>query len=384
MKRIALIFSALLPFVAAAQLPMLLNHGAAGLVGVPPNQAFLSYANDLANFYGDSITVGYNPNPPYSTPNRFSTLLSAQYLMIESNHGVGGTQIADAGQADQITANTSVNDTNVSVWLTGYNDVFYYGNNAAALADNQAAATCLAAWLGVPARVRVPWNSTNGFPNPGSIYYSAGWAFLPSTLGGLAASSQAGASASFFFTGNTLLIGMARASSGAGTATLVLGDFISNNFIPKQTNSYSCVRSSADTAQGRNYSPALVIITNLTGATHGAIFSADTAANTFFGWFAGYATNQSPKVVLSGTLAPAGGNYISTYLPGNFQNGSSVATAQYTAMLSNVAATLSAVKLNVKWVPAPLLNSNTDYFYDNIHPNDSGHLKIKNAIQAAF
>lgn len=384
MKRLALILITLLPFAVVAQLPQLLNRSAAGLVGVPPNQSFLGYANYPAHFYGDSITVGYNPDPPYFTTNRFSTLLSAQYLMIENNHGVGGTQIADAGQADQITANTSISDKTVSVWLTGYNDVFYHGNNAAALADNQAAVSGLAAWLALPANVRVPWNATNNFPNPGSIYYSPGWLFLGSTLGGLAASTQAGASASFFFTGNTLLVGMARASSGAGTATLVLGDMINNNFIPTQTNVYSCVRTAANTAQGRNYSPALIVVTNLSSATHGAIFSADSAANTFFGWFAGYSTNQAPKVVLSGTLTPAGGNYLSPYLPGNFQNGSSIATAQYTAMMSNVAVTLSSAKLNVKWVAPPLLDSGSDFYFDGIHPNDNGHLKIKNRIQSAF
>jgi hypothetical protein len=385
-KKFAAIAVWLAPMVLLAQLPMLLNRGGAQLIGVPPNQAFTSYVGDVASFYGDSVTVGYNPNPPFTdTPNRFSTLLCAQYSMVESNYGVGGSQIADAGEADQITANTAISNTNVSVWLAGYNDVFYFGNNAAALTDNQAAVESLAAWLALPAAVRVPWNATGNFPNPGNIYYSPGWVFLPTTLGGVAGSTQAGASASFFFLGDTLLIGTARASSGAGDATLIIGDLVNNDFIPTQTNHYSCVRNSPDTAQGRNYSAGLIVITNLsTTATHGAIFSADTAANTFFCWFASYSTNQLPKVVLSGTLQPAGAQYANPNLPANFQNGSTLAATQYSQMTSNVAARLSAVRLNVKWVPAPLLDSSTDYYFDGIHPNDSGHLKIKNVVQTAF
>ena len=71
-------------------------------------------------------------------------------------------------------------------------------------------------------------------------------------------------------------------------------------------------------------------------------------------------------------------------LPSGFYNGSDLAADQYSGMISNVAATLSAAKLNVSYVPVPVLDSNTDWEFDGIHPNESGHLKLKNAIQAAF
>ena len=214
MKWGLVIVALLWPILLPAQLPLLLDRSKPQLIGVPPNQTFIGYFGDVANFYGDSVTVGFNPNNNGYTTNRFSTLLCTQFSMSESNYGVGGSQIADPGESDQITANNSISVTNVSVWLAGYDDVFYFGANAAALTDNLATVESMAAWLAIPTTVRTPWNATNNFPTPGNIYYSAGWVFLPNTLGGLAGSTQPGASASFFFSGNTLLIGAARASSG--------------------------------------------------------------------------------------------------------------------------------------------------------------------------
>ena len=246
----------------------------------------VSYTNAIAYFYGDSVTEGYNPNPPYTNlASRFPALLCTNFAMIESNNGVGGSQIADLGEADMIETNNAIYGTNVSVWLAGYNDVFYYGTNAAALDDNEAALESLAAWLAIPTSVRVPCNNTNNWNtwhNPGVIYYDPGWGFY-STLGGSAYSTQTGNSASFFFSGNTLLIGTARVASNGGVETVVVGDIdqANNLFIPTATNTYSCIRTSANTATARSYSPGLIIFTNLSNAAiHGAILTAQSAAKS--------------------------------------------------------------------------------------------------------
>ena len=379
MKRRALILFALLPMVAVAQLPMLLDRSRPQLVGVPPNQGYVAYFNYPANFYGDSITAGYLLN---SLTNRYSSLLSAQYYLVESNYGVGGSQIIDPGESDNITANNSISNNTVSVWFAGYNDMRYYGSDSAALTDNFAALESLAAWLAVPTAMRVPWNSTNNFPAPGNIYYSPGWIFLPSALGGLAASTQPGAIAGFYFSGSTLLIGTAR-GGGAGSGTLVVGDYVNNTFTPTYTNNISCLRTAAATAAGRSYSAALIIVTNLSSNTnHGAIFTAQSAANTYLCWYASYSTNLLPKVVLSGTLqmAPEGAG-----LGAPDNNATPAAAALYSGIISNAAAALAAAQLNVKYAAPPLLNTNTDWeIPDWIHPNESGHLKIKTAIQTAF
>jgi hypothetical protein len=240
--------------------------------------------------------------------------------------------------------------------------------------------------------LRVPSSYTSNYsPTNSSIYYPGGWTFFPA-LGGLEASSQPNA-ASFFFSGSTLLIGTARANSGCGSVTVTVGDYVGGNLLPiYATNVYSCVRTSPNTGPGptgndfgnRSYSPGLILITNLTANRHYAFFTPQTSANTFLGWYASYATNLLPKVVLAGTLGIAGSNYLDPSLPLGYTNGSVLAVQEYSGMLSNAAVTLAGVGLNVKWVPVPILNSNTDYFSDGIHPDASGHQKLETAIQAGF
>lgn len=392
-KRLAVILALLAPLLASAQLPMLLDHGRPRLVGVPPNQAYNGYIGDLAYFYGDSVTLGYNPNYPQTNflTGRFAQVLCTNLSMLESNLGVGGSEIADA-QADAITTNYSISDSSVSVWLAGYNDVFWFGTNAAALTDNLQAVESLAAWLAIPTANRVSCtNMSNYSPTNNSIYFPPGWSPLPA-LGGLEYSTQPNA-ASFFFSGSTLLIGTARLNSGSGNVAVTVGDYVSDTVLPPYvTNVYSCVRTSPNTGPGpppnsfgnRTYSPGLIIITNLTANRHYAFFTPQTTNYTFLGWYASYATNQLPKVVLAGTLKIAGSNWTDPYLPAGYTSGSDLAASQYSLMLSNAAAVLSAVQLNVKWVPVPVLDSNADYFFDGIHPDTSGHQKLETAIQGAF
>jgi lysophospholipase L1-like esterase len=390
-KTAVLILALLLPLAVSAQLPMLLDQNKAGLIGVPPAQAFTKYVGDIAYFYGDSVTAGFDPVTDSDITNRFSTLLCQQFSMIEVTNAVGGSEIADA-ESDNITTNNSISNSSVSVWLAGYNDVFWFGTNAAALTDNFAAVESDAAWLAIPSSLRVPSSDTSNYsPTNSSIFYPAGWKFLPA-LGGLMFSSQPNA-ASFFFSGSTLLIGTARLNSGSGSVTVTVGDYVDGNLLPTYaTNVYSCVRTSPNTGPGptgnnfgdRSYSPGLIIFTNLTANRHYAFFTPQTTDYTFLGWYASYSTNLLPKVVLAGTLGIAGSNYMNPNLPAGYTNGSTLAVQEYSGMLSNAAVTLAGLGLNVKWAPVPVLNSNTDYFFDGIHPDVSGHQKLETAIQAGF
>jgi len=100
----------LLPLAVSAQLPMLLDQNKAGLIGVPPAQAFTKYVGDIAYFYGDSVTAGFDPVTDSDITNRFSTLLCQQFSMIEVTNAVGGSEIADA-ESDNITTNNSISNS---------------------------------------------------------------------------------------------------------------------------------------------------------------------------------------------------------------------------------------------------------------------------------
>ena len=362
MKKWALIIALLAPMLMSAQMMMFLNRPAP-LVGNGNSFSGANYTNDVACFYGDSITIGYLIT---DTNNDFASLLSAQLSMVQDNQGNGGSQIADDGESGMVTDNDAIYATNVSVWLAGYNDMRYYGSDPAALSDNTAALESLVAWLALPTTERIPWYD--------GVTLLGNWSNRP-LLGSLAYSQSAGDTAIFSFSGTTLLIGTARAGD-AGIATVVVDGTVSNN--------YSCLRTAADTFRGINYSAGLIIVTNLPDSLHTVTFTSQSASNTFLCWYAGYSTSQLPKVVLCGTLKMPEFEYqYAGRAP--FTNGTDLAADQYSCAVSNVAATLSAAGLNVKWVPAPVLDTNTDWEEpDWTHPNESGHLKIKNALLNGF
>jgi hypothetical protein len=364
MKKAAFTIFLLLPMLLSAQMLMFFNRQFLPAAN-GGSSGGTSCTNDVTYFYGDSITMGYDPNYPNgpTLTNRFSTLLCAQYSLIESNEGIGGSQIVDPGESDMITGNNAIFGTNISVWLAGYNDMRYYGTDAAALADNGTALESLVAWLALPTSQRVPWYA-------GAMLFGD-WG-TKTVLGGLAYSTLPGDFATFSFAGTTLLIGTARGGTG-GNVTVVVDGTVTNN--------YSCLRTSAATGHGRDYSAGLIVFTNLADTAHTATFTAQSTGTTYLSWYAAYATNQSPLVVLCGTLKiPAQG--VNVGYP--YVNGSDEASDDYSLMISNAANALAAAQLNVKYVPAPVLDTNTDFEFDWVHPNPGGHLKIKNALQAAF
>jgi lysophospholipase L1-like esterase len=391
------LLSLLAPLVVRAQMPMLLDRSKPLLIGTPRNSNYVSYVGDVAYFYGDSVTVGYNPTSGQpNLTNRFAALLCTNLSMTEVNDGVGASQLSDI-ESDDITTNVFISNSTVSVWLAGYNDVFWYGSDSDALGMNQETVESMAAWLAIPTSIRVS-ESDRGVsqPNNNIFYFPAGWN-TNEVLGDMAFSSQT-IGASFYFSGSTLLIGTVNLA-GSGNAIVTVGDYSNSMVLPPYvTNVYSCNRTAAATGPGpypspawanRTYSPGLIVITNLTSNRHYAFFTPQTTATTWIGWYAAYSTNQLPLVVLAGTLQPANADYADfhpTYLgaPADFTKGSVTAANQYSLMLSNAAVTLSSLGLNVKWVPAPTLNASTDYFSDGIHPNASGHQKLASAIKAAF
>jgi hypothetical protein len=161
--------------------------------------------------------------------------------------------------------------------------------------------------------------------------------------------------------GRTILIGTARAG-GSGNLIAVVDGAV--------TNVYSCLRTSAPTFEGRNYSAGLIVFTNLPDTMHTVVLTAQTAANTFLCWVAGYSRDPGPVVALCGTEKSPSFMY-GQLAP--FDQGSDAAAEAYSGMVSNTAALLAATGLNVSWTNAPGFDTNTDYEPDFLHPNGAGH-----------
>jgi len=315
----------------------------------------LKATNGIAYVYGDSVDQGYLVAPT----NRFSALICSDTGLTEDNLAQGGTQIADEGETAAVVG-TPIGPTDRSLWLAGFNDMRFYGTNAAALTDNASAFQSLVAWLAIPASVRIPATDPR-------ITYSGGWSYY-SPLGGLMYSSVANATATVTLAGRNVLIGTAR-GGGSGNLTVVVDG--------TYTNVYSCLRTAASTARGINYSAGLIVFTNLPDTLHTVVMTADSSLNTFICWVAGYTGDQGPSVALSGTEKCAEFEY-SQLSP--FNNGSDAAAAAYSAMVSNTAVMLACADLNVVWTNAPVFDTNTEYESDFLHPNELGHIVIKNQM----
>jgi hypothetical protein len=198
--------------------------------------------------------------------------------------------------------------------------------------------------------------------DPRITYYDY-WPTKP-FLGGLTYSQDAGASATFAVAGRNILIGTARGFNAGNLIAVVDGSV---------TNIFSCLRTAADTALGRDYSPGLIIFTNLPDTMHTVVLTAQTAANTFFCWAAGYTGDPGPVVALCGTERCAPFVY-AEFVP--FNQGSDAAADAYADMVSNTAVLLASAGLDVLWTSAPVFDTNTDYEPDFLHPNAAGHALI--------
>ncbi len=315
-----------------------------------------------AHFLGDSITAGDGLDPD----DRFSSVLSATLDWTEDNEGVGGTQIADAGQTDQVIAET-ISAADISVFLTGYNDMRYYGSNAAALTDHETNLLSLAAWLGIPTASRV--NCSDG-----SITYGGSWTDTV-LLGGLKYSAASGATVTFSATGTAVIIGTARVASG-GSFTVHVDGVLQATYSGARTAAVTY----AELSDARGYIPGAVVITGLSAGAHSVVITTLSSANVFFGWFAGISGPPGPRVILGGCLNMPTSAY-AMYSP--FNAGSLSAANAYSTMIAGVATTLQGAGLNVIAVN-PRLDGDTEFQGDFVHPNEAGAVHIATDFQAAI
>jgi lysophospholipase L1-like esterase len=319
----------------------------------------------IATFIGDSFTAGQGASP---SSNRFSTLLCSAMGWTENNQGVGSSVIADA-QIDKIVAHTTIS-TDVSVWLAGYNDMRYFGSDAAALADNGQEVRFGCAALAVPAANRVTYNG-------GSVTYGGSWTNT-ALLGGLTYSTTSGNTAGFSVTGTTIVIATCRSIGAAGNMTVTVDGSV--------VQTYSCFRASANSpgttatpATARTYSGGLIIITGLTNTSHSVVLTNASNNAVFFLWAAGLNGSPTTTVYLGGTVRMPTASYANpSFAPYNV--GSDAAADAYIAELRAAVSDLRSAGLDVRFAHTGL-NTGTQFDVDLVHPNNAGHASLAKQFQ---
>lgn len=323
---------------------------------------------------GDSFTVGNGASPTAKAyVNVLGSSLGAEGI---NNIGVSGTGVYTA-VADLYNLGTTLPSTgSLATWMAGFNDLRRGGAATKTLAKIQ---QCLNAFVAC-------WLSTkNVAADDASVTPSGSWTtFAPSgaitrggVIGGHALSGSTGATLSWTFSGDSLVIGT-WASDGSthvyGPATITV-----DGTVVTTANYNGLTDGIADSAYDNTQVPAALVLRGLGSGSHTVVVAPTTSSPFIVDYFATLQAIGSAQPILC--AMPCRMN--------------ATGYAQAPALASDsVMATAAASILAIldQWVDFPVravfpnayYNLATDVYTDNIHPNNSGHGHLAQAFRAAL
>lgn len=310
-------------------------------------------------FHGDSIPAGLGLG---TLTDRWTSRVAAYHSWLEVNDAVSGTQAADAGQTDVITGLT-IGAGSQNYWLTGYNDMRYYGANAASQDDYAVCVLALLGWMAIPTASHVNWNSA-------SVTYRGTWSNNALFGPGLAYSNVAGDYVEFMVTGTSIFIASARAVTNVGTLEIRVDNTLVGTLSMAMT---------AATGNLRNSQPAGFLVSGLVPGKHLVRLTSTGSDNCYFGWAAGLdGTNPGAKVVVASGLHMGSAGVYALHTP--YNNGSDALADLYGGLVRDAADRLAAAGLGVVYRPVALAPGLTDYQADLVHPTAVGHHKLAQQI----
>lgn len=294
--------------------------------------------------FGDSITTGAGASP---ASNGYIGLLNLEVGQAFENTAAS-TAMAIDSTAALFGKNSATGDS--SVIMFGTNDQAKYGLDVQKRGYYIDAIRAQSVWLG----------ATCFLATPSSVTFTGNWSngYALSTYG----STSAGSKATFTVTGSAICIGMFRQYNNTSTFNVKIDGVDKGNF-----NTGGDVR----TLLGASYGINGIMFTGLSAGSHSVVITVITASASsvvFFKFFSGM--TPKAKVILVNTP------YAIAYTYG----GSSANVDDYNVALSSLALDLSAQGLDVSLANANSLTASD--MADNVHPNNSGHLKIKNLVYA--
>lgn len=287
--------------------------------------------------FGDSTTSGTGITNPYPST------ISAWKDIPKINKGIGGSVLAD--QVKSIY-DTSYNIDDLSLFLTGYNDMRLGGN----ITPYQETLRATLAYMGTSTKQSAQSLETTGT-----------WANVSSTVNSVGRwSATVGSTITATVTGSIIYIGSLHQVSQSGTFQVFV-DGLSYGLYQTQ--------GSRNFPSGKDWSPFLIRIDGLTNSQHTVIISV-ASGRIYVDWVGSPTPGQ--KVYVAGCLhmPPAG------YPLGSpFNKGSDVLADQFTSIIIDKVNNLLLDGLNLNYIDIkydPLTQVKTD----NIHPNENGQATI--------
>jgi hypothetical protein len=293
--------------------------------------------------FGDSIPTGAGAS---SSASGFIGLLNTALGVAFDNAAVS-TAMAIDQTAALFQRNTVSGDK--SIIMFGTNDQAKYDADITKRGWFIDAIRSYALWLGAECKLA---NAANGVTFAGS--WSNGFAL------GIYGATSAGSTATFTSNGDKVAIGTLRQYNNTSTFTVKVDGVVKGNY---------STGGDVRTLLGSAWGTSSILLTGLGSGSHTVEISA-TSANASNPVYFHWTSNVTLKARVLINNIPHAVNY--TY------GGSAANVDSYNAALNTLGMQLQALGLDVKVVDICSILTNAD-MADNVHPNDSGHLKIKNA-----
>ena len=287
--------------------------------------------------------------------------MAAYYGWTLDNQGASGSQIAAPGQIFRVF-DTTIVSTNKYSWMTGYNDMRYFGNSASDIGYFQGTLYAGLVWLGFP-----DGNKKTG--QGGSVTTTGTWSNsdVYSDIG--IKSSTQNDKVEFTTTGDVLYVVSTKVDGGTGEFDVIVD---SNN-----KGTYNCY-DAPTIYVGSDYQAFLVRISGLGAGSHDVEVKVTSASGTVYFDFAtgiGDLGATKPYIMVGGCLYMTNDGYAAG--SPDWDNGSDAAVDAFNTSITQAVNVLAVDGLNIALAQVnDSYNLETDVSEDDVHPNDSGHQHI--------
>lgn len=298
---------------------------------------------------GDSISVGVGASAPAKS---YAAILSADLGQAIESTASSGHMVPDQA-AGVYGKNTVAGDK--SVIMLGTNDAAQYGSDSAKRGYFIDGLRALSIYLSAQIAAATPGNG---------VTFTGAWSTNPNAYGSYG-STVTGAKASFNVAGTAVALGFIRQLGNTGCFKVTIDGVVKGTY-PMGGDVTSLV--------GKSWMPCSFIFGGLAAGVHAVeveIVGSTSGYSTFFHWFSGLV----PKAKLSLVNIPHATAYSGTNSTANID--------AYNADIASLVTQLSGYGLDVNLADVcSALNASN--MADNVHPNDSGHMKIRGVVYTAL
>lgn len=316
-----------------------------------------------AEVIGDSLSAGFFNGPGIDVYRAYPTIVGAELGWRIRNRAVSSSQAQDAGQCDVVLART-ITETSTTFGLFGYNNMREGGTDATKREVLKGTVYAMALWGAILHEKK----QTAAHPD---VVFTGSWVFAPSAYGGsmVKVTSTIGDTAVANVYCSTAYVWMVRIAGGGGTFAVYVDGVL------RETG--TCAGGTTSPS-GRNFSPFVVRIPDLSPGPHTILVTPTSASQVFVLGFAGNLganTLTGPTFYLGDCLRMSAAGYLAG--GATYSAGSDAAVTAINKDFIAISRELCSDGLNVPYVDAssyvdPEIHADTD----DVHLNTLGQRAV--------